>query len=88
MRRVSHGRFARLPLERPAPEIPANVHLITADEAAAILGLTPSWVKARLRRIGHRTVRWFEHEVRAWALQPETARHVWRPRTKFFFAEG
>ena len=57
-----------LPAEHPQPE--PDDRLLTADEAAAISGLTIRQLKSRRlsfrRKLGHRTVRFSERGLRAW----------------------
>lgn len=53
--------------------------LLTADEAAALLGLTPAQVKRRAsgysftRKLGHRTLRFSEAALRRWIERKRAA---------------
>lgn len=57
--------------ERPPPDRGA---LLTPEEVAALIGgdVSTAWCRAHVPqkiRLGHRTVRWYEHDVRNWLAQ-------------------
>lgn len=57
---------ALLPFRTPPPD---RGRLLSPLEVSRLIGRSPDWCKANLPykvRLGHRSVGWFELDVRAW----------------------
>ena len=72
--RRSDDELSRVLTRQQVVQAPERIRLLKAEQVAdAVFGgsVTPRWVRLNVpgkRKYGHRTLLWFEHEVREWVL--------------------